>query len=210
MTKTITKILALVLMLALASQVNVAHAEDEAIDVINGAVDAVKEGLAGQRETFMNDEAALVEFVDGLLAPRFDRNYAGRLVLARHWRKATKEQKRRFIDGFYQTMLKRYATGILEFQGDQIEVLPARGEQKGNRATVRTVVTLDNGEDVPVNYGLVNRGDNGWKVYDVTIEGISYIRNFRTELDSEIKKTSLDAVIERFEREAGSGGDVEG
>ncbi|MEL7298024.1 MAG: ABC transporter substrate-binding protein, partial [Pseudomonadota bacterium] len=139
--------------------------------MITGALDAVKTGLSGQREALEADEAKLVEFVDSLLAPRFDRNYAGRLVLARHWRGASKDQKRRFIDGFYQAMLKRYATGVLEFQEDRIEILPSRGEQKGNRATVRTNVTLDSGESVPVNYGLVNRGDAGWKVYDVTIEG---------------------------------------
>ncbi|MEM7765660.1 MAG: ABC transporter substrate-binding protein [Pseudomonadota bacterium] len=170
--------------------------------VITGALEAVQAGLAGQREALEADEAKLIEFVDGLLAPRFDRNYAGRLVLARHWRGASADQKRRFIDGFYQAMLKRYATGVLEFQEDRIEILPSRGEQKGNRANVRTIVTLDNGESVPVNYGLVNRKDVGWKVYDVTIEGISYIRNFRTEIDSEIKKSSLDDVIARFEAEA--------
>ena len=182
-----------------------AAAEETPNDVINGALEAVKSGLAGQREALSNDEAMLLDFVDNLLAPRFDRNYAGRLVLAKHWRDASKEQKRRFIDGFYQAMLKRYATGVLEFQEDRIEILPSRGELKGNRATVRTVVTLDGGDSVPVNYGLVNRGDAGWKVYDVTIEGISYIRNFRTEIDAEIKKTSLEEVISRYEAEAGNG-----
>lgn len=180
-------------------------AEESPNEVITGALDAVKSGLAGQRDALANDETMLLDFVDGLLAPRFDRNYAGRLVLAKHWRDADKEQKRRFIDGFYQAMLRRYATGVLEFQEDRIEILPSRGELKGNRATVRTVVTLDGGDTVPVNYGLVNRGDAGWKVYDVTIEGISYIRNFRTEIDAEIKKSSLEDVISRYEAEAGNG-----
>lgn len=202
MLNVVTKLTAAAL-LAVVSAVPVAFAvEDTPVAVITGAVNEVKAGLTEQRDVLAADEAKLLEFVDGLLAPRFDRNYAGRLVLARHWRDASKDQKRRFIDGFYQTMLKRYATGVLEFQEDAIKIMPARGEQKGNRATVRTVVTLNDGTDVPVNYGLVERGDDGWKVYDVTIEGISYIRNFRTELDAEIRKSSLDEVIERFEREA--------
>lgn len=196
---------AVLLLATLALSVTAGAAEDTPIGVINGAVADVKAGLAGNREKFRNDEAALLKFVDSLLAPRFDRNYAGRLVLARHWRDASKEQKRRFIDSFYEAMLRRYADGVLEFEEDLIEVLPERGQLQGNRATVRTIVTLDNGETVPVNYGLVKRGDDGWKVYDVTIEGISYIRNFRTEIDSEIKKTSLDAVIERLEAEIRGG-----
>ena len=123
-------------------------------------------------------------------------------MLARHWRGASNEQKRRFIDGLYNSLLRRYADGVLEFQEDRVEILPQRGEADEKRATVRTMVTLDNGETIPVNYGLVNRGDNGWKVYDVTIEGISYVRNFRAEIDEEVKRTSLDAVIERLESEA--------
>ncbi|MEL6868637.1 MAG: ABC transporter substrate-binding protein [Pseudomonadota bacterium] len=195
---------AVVALFALAG--NAAAQEDTPLALINGAVDDIKAGLADNRDAFESDEAALKTFVDGLLAPRFDRNYAGRLVLATHWKKASTEQKKRFIDGFYNAMLSRYAAGILEFQEERVEILPMRGKQSSaSRATVRTVVTLDNNEQVPVNYGLVKRGDAGWKVYDVNIEGISYIRNFRAEIDSEIKKTSLDAVIARLEKEAGIG-----
>ncbi|MEM8546794.1 MAG: ABC transporter substrate-binding protein [Pseudomonadota bacterium] len=194
-------ILVATLMLALAG---VASAEDQPIDVINGAIDNIAVGLAANRTLYEDDKSELYAFVDELLDPRFDRNYAGRLVLAKHWRTASTEQKRRFIDGFYSAMLSRYAEGILEFREDIVKVLPPRGEPKKNRAQVKTLVTIDSGEEVPVNYGLVKRGDAGWKVYDVTIEGISYITNFRAEIDSEIKKTSLDAVIARLEKEAGT------
>jgi phospholipid transport system substrate-binding protein len=64
------------------------------------------------------------------------------------------------------------------------------------------LVELNDGKDAPVNYGLVRR-DSGWKIFDVTIEGISYVRNFRAELDSEINATSLEETILRFENEAG-------
>ena len=172
------------------------------LDVVIGAIDDSKTGLAENRQTYLDDESALIEWVDSLLAPRFDRNYAGRLVLARHWRGASNEQKRRFIRGFYNAMLSRYATGILEFQEDRLKILPQRGESKENRATISTEVTLDDGSAVVVEYRMVKRGDAGWQVFDVSIDGISYIRNFRAEIDSEIKKTSLDAVIERLESEA--------
>lgn len=179
-------------------------AQDEAtpLDVVNGAIEEIKAGLAENRQTYIDDETALMEWVDGLLAPRFDRNYAGRLVLARHWRGASNDQKRRFIQGFYNAMLSRYATGILEFQEDRLTILPQRGESKENRATISTEVTLDDGSAVVVDYRMVKRGDAGWQVYDVSIDGISYVRNFRAEIDSEIKRTSLDAVIERLESEA--------
>ena len=209
-TRLAAAIAAAAMALAAIGAPSTAAANDAPIDVINGAVDELKAGLEGRREALSADRAELFRFVDSLLAPRFDRNYAGRLVLARHWRDASNDQKRRFIDGLYNSLLRRYAEGVLEFREDRVEILPQRGEADDKRATVRTLVTLDNGETVPVNYGLVNRGENGWKVYDVTIEGISYVRNYRAEIDEEVKRSSLDAVIERLEREAASaleGGD---
>lgn len=178
-----------------------ASASTAPVEVITSAIDELKQGLQGNRERFEASDEALYEFIDSLLLPRFDRAYAGRLVLARHWRGASNEQKRRFIDAFYQTLMQRYASGVLEFREDRVEVLADRSDVRGNRATVRTQVTLDDGETVPVNYGLVERNGE-WKVYDVTIEGISYVRNFRAELDTEISKEGLEAVISRLEQES--------
>ena len=89
---------------------------------------------------------------------------------------------------------------MLEYDEDLIEIHPFRGDLEKPRTTVKTTVTLDDGTKVPVNYGMVRR-EAGWLMFDVTIEGISYVRNFRTELNSEIQATSLDAVIARLESE---------
>ena len=129
---------------------------------------------------------------------------AAQLVLGRHWRNASSEQRERFIDAFYGSLRRRYADGVLEFDQEKIDVLPFRGDLTKPRTTVKTMVTLEDGTNVPVNYGNVKR-EAGWLMFDVTIEGISYVRNFRTELNSEIQATSLDAVIERLE----SGGSAE-
>ena len=73
-----------------------------------------------------------------------------------------------------------------------------RGEPDGDRATIRTLVTLDDGSDVPVNYEL-RLGSGGWKVYDIVIEGVSYVRNLRSQLGAEIDANGLDSVILRLE-----------
>lgn len=149
----------------------------------------------------MEDREALYAVIDNILLPRFDRRYAAQLVLGRHWRTAGAEQRDSFIDAFYHSLLRKYADGVLEFDQDRVEILPFRGDESKPRVTVRTMVKLEDGTDVPVNYGLVKR-DEGWLMFDVTIEGISYVRNFRTELNAEIQATSLDAVIERLQGEA--------
>ena len=170
-------------------------------DVIQSAADELASVLDGKKEMLADDMHALYEAINGILLPRFDRRYSAQLVLGRHWRDASGEQREQFIDAFYNSLLRRYADGVLEFDESRIEILPYRGDDSKPRTQVKTTVTLDNGTKVPVNYGLVKR-DSGWLIFDVTIEGISYVRNFRTELNAEIQATSIDAVIARLEGEA--------
>lgn len=170
-------------------------------EVIREAVDLLEAGLDGHREELAADKQALYDFIDGILLPRFEREFAARQVLGKHWREATKEQQQRFIKAFYATLLQRYAEGILEFDTDRVEILPFRGKADGRYATVKTNVRLDDGTKVPVHYDLV-RARDAWWMFNVKIEGVSYVTNYRTELDAEIKSTSLNAVIERLEAEA--------
>mgnify|MGYP001821897754 FL=1 len=190
-------------MLILLAAVPAAMAQ-EPTDVIRSASDQLAMELDGRKDALAEDPEALYALIDQVLLPRFDRRYAAQLVLGRHWRDAGPEQRERFIDAFYGSLLRRYADGVLEFDQEKIEILPFRGDLTKPRTTVKTMVTLEDGTDVPVNYGMVKR-ESGWLMFDVTIEGISYVRNFRTELNSEIQATSLDAVIERLE----SGGSAE-
>ena len=157
--------------------------------------------LAERRDEFAADKDALYTMVNDIILPRFDRRYAAQLVLGRNWRSANEEQREAFIDAFYNSLLRQYADGVLEFDQDRIKILPFRGDESKPRVVVKTTVRLNDGTQVPVDYGLVRR-DTGWMVFDVVIEGISYVRNFRAEVNSEIQSSSLDAVIERLETNA--------
>ena len=169
--------------------------------VIQGAVDELTEKLSGRREELAENRDELYDLIDQVLLPRFDRKLAAQLVLAKHWRTASDEQRERFISAFYNSLLRKYADGLLEFDEDRIEVLEFRGDTSAKRSLVKTNVRLDDGTQVPVHYDLVNRGDR-WLIFNVKVEGVSYVSNFRTELDAEIRASSLQAVIDRLESEA--------
>jgi len=187
-----------------------AHATaDTPNEVIESAVAELAAALDGRRDALAEDRDALYSIINDILLPRFDREYAARLVLAQHWRTASTEQKRRFVDAFYDLMLKRYADGVLDFQEDRVEVLTFRGDLSRPRVLARTIVRLNDGSKVPVDYAFVNRNEQ-WKLFDVTVEGVSFVRNFRAELDSEIRSSSLDAVIDRLESEAAAAADAAG
>ena len=181
-------------------------AADDPNAVVDEAAELLAEKLDGRREELAADSQALYDIIDEILLPRFDRRFAAQLVLAKHWRSATPEQRERFIEGFYQAMLRRYADGVLEFEQERVKVMPFRGDLSKRRAKVRTTVVLDDGTTAAVDYELVKR-DAGWLVFNVIIEGVSYVRSYRAELDSEIRSGDLDSVIKRLESEAGTGSD---
>lgn len=174
--------------------------------VIVGAVNELTEKLSGRKAELAENREELYALINEVLLPRFDRKLAAQLVLAKHWRTASEEQRERFISAFYNSLLRKYADGLLEFDDDRIEVLEFRGDTSAKRALVKTNVTLDDGTQVPVHYDLVNRGDR-WLIFNVKVEGVSYVSNFRTELDAEIRSSSLQAVIDRLESEASSAPD---
>ena len=176
--------------------------DDSPAAVIESAVTLLAEKMDGRHDELASDPAALYALIDEILLPRFDRKFAAQLVMAKHWRVADETQRERFIDAFYQALLRRYADGVLEFDQERISVLPFRGDKSKPRAKVKSTVELNDGTKVSVDYELVKR-EAGWLLFNVVIEGVSYIRNFRSELDSEIRSSSLDAVIERLESEAG-------
>ncbi len=169
-------------------------------DVIRSAADELAAGLEGRKDELAADRDALDALIDQILMPRFDKRYAAQLVLGKHWRTASDEERSKFIDAFYRSLLRQYGNGVLQFNQDSLEILPFRGDDTKKRTTVKTIVRLEDGTKVPVNYGVVKR-DSGWMMFDITIEGISYVRNFRTELNAEIQANGLASVIDRLNGE---------
>jgi phospholipid transport system substrate-binding protein len=160
--------------------------------------------LDKNREAMRKDPAKLRKLVDAHFLPNFDTQYAATLVLGKHWRTATPEQRKRFVEAFYQSLLQNYGESLLDFTPDRLTIQPYRGDPAAKTATVKTEVRRDSGARVPVNFSL-RKTEAGWKAYDVTIEGISYVKSFRTDFGSEVEQKGLDAVIKRLESQAIAG-----
>jgi len=167
------------------------------------ANDTLKD-LDSNRSEYAKNKGKVRELVDKNMLPFFDTAYSAQLVLAKHWRTATAEQRKRFVEAFYQSLLQNYGEALLEFTPDRLKILPFQGNPADKVATVRTEVRRDNGSRVPVNYSL-RLTDSGWKAYDVQIEGVSYVKSFRTDFGSEIQQKGLEAVIQRLEQQVASG-----
>lgn len=170
--------------------------------VVETVAKQVLADLDVNRETYRKDSTKLRQMIDKYLLANFDTEYAARLVLAKNWRTATAEQRKQFVDAFYQSLLQSYGTSLLDFTADRLKILPYQGKAEDTTATVRSEIRRDNGSKVPVNYTL-HKTSTGWKAYDITIEGISYVKSFRTDFGTEIDQKGLDAVIKRLQTQQG-------
>jgi len=137
--------------------------------------------------------------VDQYITPHVDLQGVSKLVLGKHWRAATAEQRERFVAQFHNLMLRTYATAVTSYNGIQIEYLPMREERRENFATVRSVIPRSSGEGVTVDYRLHCR-NAVWQLFDVIIAGVSMVTTYRTAFASEVNRSGLDGLIKTLEK----------
>ena len=173
------------------------------VAVVEQTATSLQEKLNGQQQYYAENAEELYALIDTILLPNFDIQYAGKLVLGKsHWVAATEEQRTRFVDAFYTFLIKTYAKGILDFDQENLVVKPEASFSKdGKKAMVLTELIIDGGDNVQINYS-VRQSKGQWKIYDVRIEGVSYIQNYRSQFNAEISAQGIEAVISRLEAEA--------
>jgi phospholipid transport system substrate-binding protein len=167
--------------------------------VVQNLVDELGKTMEARRVELSKDRESLLKVIDGIVLPHFDIDYASILVLGQNARSASVEQRARFAKAMYNSITHRYAEGLLKYTEGRVRVLPFQGELNDKRTLVRTQVVLDDGKVVPVDYAFRKTSNGEWKAYDVIIEGISYVTNYRNQVAAEIAKSSLDALTQRLE-----------
>ncbi|GAA0909317.1 hypothetical protein GCM10009552_19830 [Rothia nasimurium] len=168
--------------------------------IVQTISDDLGKAIEGHQAELKNDKEKLIAVIDDTFLPHFDIDYASILVLGQNAAKASPEQRERFAKAFYNSITHRYAEGLLNYTRGRVKVLPFTGDQNPKRTVVRTQVMLDDGKSVSVDYAFRQSKSGDWKAYDVIIEGISYITNYRNQVDAEIKKEGLDKLITDLEQ----------
>lgn len=190
------RVVLLTFLLLAASQ---SIATDDPVSVIEESTDEVAQLIDDRRDTYSEDPEALRDDIKSILLPTIDEVYSARLVLGRHGRGKEREQIEAFANALANQLLNRYATALLEYDlKDRVEILPLAGDNTERQSRVRTRVRLDNGERAPVDY-VMRKTEEGWQVFDVIVEGISYVSTFRSQIDREIRQSSFEEMLDRLE-----------
>ena len=161
--------------------------------VIQHTVDQLQSNL--QKPEYKKDFAKATRLVDQILEAHVDFDRVSHLILGKFWKTANPEQQERFKKEFRLLLVRTYTTAFTEYANWNIRYLPLKLEEGDNKAKVRTEILQSGAQPVAVDYRMVNL-DNDWKVYDVLIEGISLVQNYRTSFTNEVSRTgSLDQLI---------------
>lgn len=150
--------------------------------------------LEKRRPEFRKDRGALQSFIKSEFDAMFDREYAARLVLGRHGRGASAEDVKLFSDALADNLMDRYGSSLLDFNTQlRVRVKSETALERGLGVRVSSEFLRQGGEPIPVDY-LMRRSGQGWKVFDVMVEGVSYVQTFRKQFDAELQRKSIRQV----------------
>ncbi len=176
-----------------------ALANDDPQQLVVDTTDKMLAKLKEQKPALDKNPELVYGMVSDIVLPHFDFIRMSQWVLGKNWRKADKEQKIRFIKAFRELMVRTYAVALLEYTNQKITYIPLRDDVSKGDVTVRTAVIQPDGKKIAIHYSLHKR-PKGWKVYDISVEGVSLIANYRTSFATDVKKIGLDALITRLEK----------
>ncbi|HWZ63836.1 MAG TPA: ABC transporter substrate-binding protein [Steroidobacteraceae bacterium] len=157
--------------------------------------------LGRHRAQYRRDPQLIVPTLERLLSPHFDANYTARLVLGAHWRTAAAEYRERFATALLHTLLSSYAESIVAWTPERFQLLPFEGDATALQATIRTQVMRSGGSFAAVDYRLHRTGDD-WQVFDVLVDGVSYVRTYHDDVDSDVTQRGPEFALERIEKAA--------
>jgi phospholipid transport system substrate-binding protein len=162
--------------------------------VIQSVSEQIKQKL--QNKSFTKDFAQVTKFVNGVIYPHTDFDKIAPLVLGKHWKTATPSEQERFKNEFQTLLVRAYSRAFVEYNNWTINFLPLEISNEATKAIVKTKVLQPGQQPIDVNYRMfLSRGE--WKVYDIMIDGVSLVTNYRSTFDDEIRnKGSLSAVID--------------
>lgn len=155
--------------------------------------------IKANHEAYRKDLAGFYKVVDQKVVPHFDTKGIAQLVLGKNWKTATPEQKTRFEAAFKDSLIRTYARAMLDYHDSvNAEWAPLRAEAGATDVAVNAKILRKDAPPIALSFQTHVVGD-AWKIYDISVENISLITNFRSQVNAEIKATGLDAVIKKFE-----------
>lgn len=179
----------------LMCMIGVAQAEVLAPDaLIEKTVQEVIAIIKQDKDIQAGDQKKILALVDSKVLPHFDFERMTQLAVGRPWRTATPEQKQAMVIEFRNILVRTYAKVFSVYRDQVVEIKPVTLAADATEATVKTIISKPGTQPIPVNYEM-KKADNGWKVYDIFIEGVSMVMSYRGTFTTQIEQNGIDGLI---------------
>jgi len=169
-------------------------AEQSPEELVKQTSELMLDKLRQEKEVIKANPGRIYELVNQIVLPHFDFGYMSQLVVGKYWRRATPQQRQAFTEEFKQLLVRTYATSLNEYTDQKINFLPFRKSSDPEQAAVSTEVEQPGGFPIPIDYKL-HKNSAEWKVFDVVIDDVSLVSNYRTSFAKEIREKGLDGLI---------------
>ncbi|MDH5216809.1 MAG: ABC transporter substrate-binding protein [Gammaproteobacteria bacterium] len=181
-----------IIVLALFSSNAMAGLEPQAL--IQEVAQKTIDRLNAEQELIKKEPERLYSLINEFVLPHFDFERMSKWVLGKHWRRASKQEQQRFIEEFRTLLVRTYASSLSDYAQQTIIYLPFHGDLNSGEVMVKSEVEQPGSFGIPINYRLY-KVNSDWKVYDVTIDDISLVSNYRTSFSREINIKGIDGLI---------------
>jgi len=165
--------------------------------LVKKTADDVIEVIKNDKDIQAGNQQKIFALAEEKILPNFDFEKVSRLVLGKNWTNATPEQKTAFQAEFKTLLMRTYATALSKYKNQTIEYKPFRMEAGADSATVKTAIQQPGGDPISVDYSLGKKADD-WKVFDIVIEGVSLVTNYRSQFAQEIRQNGLDSLTKKL------------
>ncbi|VAW65401.1 Phospholipid ABC transporter shuttle protein MlaC [hydrothermal vent metagenome] len=167
--------------------------------LIKETSEKVLHALEQNKVIFKKHPEKMFELVNEIILPHLDFRAMSKLALGKNWRKVNKDQQERFVAAFKTMLIRTYSKSLTEYAGEEIKFLPYRPPAEGKRTVkVKTLIQQGTGPEIPINYSLRVKNDV-WKVYDIKIDGISLVTNYRNTFASDINRVGIEGLIKKLQ-----------
>ncbi len=151
--------------------------------------------IKNNADTYKSDPQNIYRLVDNVVLPHFDFNAMTDLALGRYEKDVNAEQKPAIVAEFRQLLVRTYSSALLEYTDQKIIYLPMEGSEADGKVVVRTEIEQAGGFPIPIHYTL-RLGDDGWKVFDISVDGVSLVTNYRSSFARAISKNGVDGLLQ--------------
>ncbi len=182
---------------SLFMSLGVAQAEVTPDALVKQTADDVLATLKTDKDVQAGNQKKIYAIAEEKILPNFDFDRVCRMVLGKNWKIATPEQQSGFQKEFRSLLLRTYASALSKYKDQVIEYKPLHTDADDSNVSVKTQIVQPGGQPITVDYSL-GKSSNGWKVYDIVIEGVSLVTNYRSQFSNEIRQNGLDSLIKKL------------